>query len=444
MSRRRVILLSTPGLRVTDVTKESTPTLHGWANAGHIAELTPTFPCVTSPVQASMLTGRPPREHGVIANGFYHRDREEVEFWVAPNRVVGGEFIWDALRRADATLTSAVWHAQNIKGASADFIVTPAPIHEPDGMMRLWCYSKPDALYAEMMPDLGHFPLQHYWGPLANIQSTRWILSGARWLIERHAPNFQFIYLPHLDYAAQKFGPDSAQARQSLIELDAELATFAAWVKASRVGEETVFLMAGEYAMTNVSGAVYPNRVLRQAGLVGIREQDGREHLDLRASRAFAMVDHQLAHVYVKDPGKVAEVAALFRGLPGIEHVCAGAELAAIGMDHVRSGEIVLIAHEDHWFAYPWWLDDALAPPFARTVDIHRKPGYDPLEMFFDPATKGISLNTALIRGSHGAPAAHARQRAALISSIPLKPSPSRDVVRDVDVKRIVVDLMLR
>ncbi len=443
MSRRRVILFSTPGLRVADVTKESTPTLHGWANAGHVGELTPTFPCVTSPVQASMLTGCPPREHGVIANGFYHRDRDEVEFWVAPNSIVRGEFIWDALRGADATLTSAVWHAQNIKGASADFIITPAPIHEPDGTMKLWCYSKPDGLYAEMLADVGHFPLQHYWGPLANIQSTRWILSGARWLIERHTPNFHFIYLPHLDYAAQKFGPDSAAARQSLVELDAELATFAAWVKASRVGEDTVFLVAGEYAMTNVSGAVYPNRVLRQAGLMGIREQDGREHVDLRTSRAFAMVDHQLAHVYVKDPAKVPEIAARFRGLPGIELVCAGAELAAIGMNHVRGGEIILIAREDHWFAYPWWLDDALAPPFARTVEIHRKPGYDPLEMFFDPATKGISLDAALIRGSHGAPAVQARQRAALISSIPLKPSASRDAARDVDVKRIVMDLML-
>lgn len=444
MNGRRVILFSMPGLRVGDITKECTPTLHGWANAGHVAELTPTFPCVTSPVQASMLTGCPPREHGVIANGFYHRDRDEVEFWVAPNSVVRGEFIWDALRRADATLTSAVWHAQNIKGASAEFIITPAPIHEPDGTMKLWCYSKPDGLYAEMLPELGHFPLQHYWGPLANIQSTRWILSGARWLIERHAPNFQFVYLPHLDYAAQKFGPDSTPARQSLVELDAELATFASWVKASRFGEETTFLVAGEYAMSNVSGAIYPNRVLRQAGLVGIREQEGKEHLDLRASQAFAVVDHQLAQVYVKDSARVAQVADLFRGLPGIEQVCTGAERAAIGMDHARSGEITLIAREDHWFAYPWWLDDALAPPFARTVDIHRKPGYDPLEMFFDPATKGISLNTALIRGSHGAPALHSRQRAALISSVPLKHGGLLQSVRDVDVKGIVLDLMLR
>ncbi|MCC7293401.1 MAG: alkaline phosphatase family protein [Phycisphaerales bacterium] len=442
MSRRRVILLSTPGLRVGDVTKEGTPTLHGWANAGHIAELTPTFPCVTSPVQASMLTGCPPREHGVIANGFYHRDRDEVEFWVAPNSVVRGEFIWDALRRADPTLTSAVWHAQNIKGASVDFIVTPAPIHEPDGTMKLWCYSKPDGLYAEMLPELGHFPLQHYWGPLAGIQSTRWILGGARWLIARHAPAFHFIYLPHLDYAAQKFGPDSAPARQALVDLDAELAAFAAWVNSSRVGDDTVFLVAGEYAMTSVSGAVFPNRTLRQAGLVGMREKDGREHLDLRTSQAFTVVDHQLAHVYVKDSARVMQVADLFRGMQGIEQVCAGADLGAIGMDHARSGEIVLIARADHWFAYPWWLDDALAPPFARTVDIHRKPGYDPLEMFFDPATKGIPLNTDLIQGSHGAPASHARQRAALIASVPLRQPSARGALRDVDVKGEVLELM--
>ncbi len=471
----------------------TTPTLRRWAKSGGVAELAPTFPCVTSPVQASMLTGATPREHGVVGNGFYHRERDEVEFWVAHHDVVAGEPVWDAMKRRRPDFTTAVWHYQNIKGATADFIVTPAPIHEPDGTTRLWCYSKPDGFYAELLADIGHFPLQHYWGPLSNMESTRWILHGARRLIERHAPNLHLIYLPHLDYAAQKFGPDSPQARTALVELDAELASFAEFVGSSRIGATAAFLVAGEYAMTAVSGVVHPNRLLRQAGLLAVREEGGAEHVDLVASRAFAMVDHQFAHVYVKsssasaaDPRSAAgggaaqsrgggagwgntggserdhagetgrihpadaasesdieRVAEVFRGVAGVAGVYAGRRRADIGLDHPRSGEIVLVAREESWFAYPWWLDDRAAPAFARTVDIHRKPGYDPVELFFDPATRGIPLDATLVKGSHGAPASSARQRSALIlSSAPPDGVNFNNPLRDIDVKGLILALL--
>ncbi|MCH8149220.1 MAG: alkaline phosphatase family protein, partial [Planctomycetes bacterium] len=192
MTTQHLIVLAVPGLRPGDVDRKTTPTLFDWANQGAIAELTPTFPCVTSPVQANMLTGTPPAKHGVIANGFFQRDRDEVEFWVAPNEIVRGEHVWDALRKSYPGYTTAVWHLQNIKQAGADFIVTPAPIHEPDGTTKLWCYSKPDGLYEELLAALGHFPLQHYWGPMANIESTKWILTAAAWLIDRHAPNLHW------------------------------------------------------------------------------------------------------------------------------------------------------------------------------------------------------------------------------------------------------------
>ena len=443
-----LVLLSVPGLRSSDIDPQSTPTLYSWANAGAMAEFVPTFPCVTSCVQASIMTGTPPSAHGVIANGLYDRNQRKVEFWVAHNDVIAGEQIWDSIRRERRGFTSAVWHAQNIKGASADFIVTPAPIHEPDGTTRLWCYSKPDGLYQHLLDAMGHFPLHHYWGPLSNIESTRWILDAACWLMEQRGPHLNWIYIPHLDYASQKFGPNSSQARESLKELDAALGGFAHRVAAAAMGKRGAYLVVGEYAMTDVSGVVYPNRVLREAGLLAVRNEGGREYLDLKNSTAFAMVDHQFAHVYVhshQSPERtrgVLRVVDLFKDVVGIAGVYAGDDRARMGMDHPRSGDVVLVCDDAHWLAYYWWFDDALAPPFARTVDIHRKPGYDPVELFFDPATKGISLNAALVKGSHGGPATQAKHRTALICSIGSKAVQPGGVYRDTDAKRISLELL--
>ncbi len=444
MAKTNLFFLSVPGLRPGDVTKAQTPTLHGWANAGAMAELTPTFPCVTSPVQAGFWTGGNAESHGVIANGFYDRTKKAVEFWVARNGVVGGDGaqVWDALRAARPDATSAVWHAQNIKDCGADFIVTPEPIHGPDGTMKLWCYSKPEGLYQELLDTIGHFPLQHYWGPLANIESTRWILNAAAWLHERHAPTLHWVYLPHLDYASQKFGPNSDQASQALRDLDAELAVFAERIAASESGQDVTYLVAGEYALTAVSGAIYPNKALREAGLLSVGECDGAETLDLAGSTSFAMVDHQLAHVFVSDPKQIDKTAALIAKLPGVARVVCGDERRELGLCHNRSGEVVAVAKDDHWFAYYWWLDDAKAPGFARTVDIHRKPGYDPVELFFDPATRSIPLDANLVKGSHGAPATEAKHRTALICSATDGSIVPGKGYRDTDIKGITLRLL--
>jgi len=442
MATRQLIFFSIPGLRPGDVDASTTPTLFQWAERGAIADLIPTFPCVTSPVQANMFTGCPPAEHGVIANGFYYRQRSEVEFWVAHNEIIQRPQTWDVLNRGAPKRTSAAWHAQNIKGAAADFIVTPSPIHQADGTTKLWCYSKPEGFYQSLTERFGHFPLQHYWGPLANIESTRWILKAAAHLAGQHAPNFHWIYLPHLDYASQKHGPNSPQARQALVDLDAELAGFAEAVAASGDGDEPVFLVAGEYAMTDVTGVVYPNRLLREAGLLAIREEAGGEYVDLAASRAFAMVDHQFAHVYVRDAADVSACAELLQADAGLAGVFAGTQRQEIGMDHPRSGEIVLVAKDTHWLAYYWWLDDALAPPFARTVDIHAKPGYDPVELFFDPATKRIPLDATLVKGSHGVPATKPRHRAALICSAATAFVEGGKTYRDLEVQAMALGLL--
>lgn len=422
-----------------------------------------------------MFTGAAPHEHGVIANGFYDREKREVEFWVGRNNRIKGLQIWDELRRRE--ISSAAWHAQNIKDAAADLIVTPEPIHQPDGTTKLWCYSKPDGLYAELIGECGHFPLQHYWGPLSNIESTKWILRAAAWLHKRHTPGFHWIYLPHLDYAMQKFGPNSPQAAQAVGELDRAIAEFVAIVEtnaavasnaaivpgdvkgSSAVMESDfvmlsdakhlaapVFIVAGEYALTDVTCAIHPNRILRQAGMLSVREVEGKEHVDLARSVAFAMVDHQFAHVYVSGgegrAKRVARIVESFRGTPGISGVFADSERAPIGLNHPLSGDVILVSEEDHWFAYYWWLDDSLAPFFARTVDIHRKPGYDPVELFFDPIAKGIPLNAALVKGSHGVPTTQTHHRTALLCSQPSRALEAPGELRDTDLKDICLRLL--
>ncbi len=438
---QHLIYLSVPGLRPQDVSDPAvTPTLHAWADAGVTAKLAPSFPAVTSPVQASTWTGSTPQEHGVIANGFYHRDRREVEFWVARNDAVRGEQIWDVIA-GTGELTSAVWHAQNIKDCAADYIITPAPIHEPDGTTKLWCYEKPADLYTQLIADLDHFPLQHYWGPLAGIQSTQWILKTAQWLIERHDPNFHYIYIPHLDYASQKHGPNSPEAIAALKQFDAELATFRDFVTNSPAGKDAVFLVASEYAMTDAPNVIYPNRELANAGLLVTKQSEDGNVIDYENSKAFAMVDHQVCHIYA-NPEAVDGVVEIFKNTPGLDGVYRGGDRSAVTLHHDRSGEIVLAAQPDHWFAYYYWLNDTDAPPFARTVDIHKKPGYDPVELFFDPQTRSIPLDASLVKGSHGARIQRDDQLGGIICSATSGVVEQDKTYADTDIKDMILRLM--
>ncbi len=404
------ILLSIPGLREKDVT--AMPHLREMTAAGQSVKLVPSFPCVTCPVQANMTTGRLPAAHGVVANGFYWRQKRQVEMWTSPNDCIERPQIWDLLSHVEGAMTSAVWFAMHSVSAEADFICTPKPIHNPDGSESLWCYTRPVELYGELRDELGHFPLQHFWGPLANIRSTAWIGQSAAIAARRWNPDFFWIYLPHLDYAAQKLGPDSPVASAALAELDAEIGVLSAAMR-DAYGDEPLWLIAGEYAITPVDHVVYPNRVLREAGLLSVRQEPDGEHLDLAASKAWALVDHQFAHVFVAGgDGQTAErVAALFRNQPGIAEVLVGDQRGRYALDHPRSGEVILVSSPNSWQAYYYWLDDANAPTFARTVDIHRKPGYDPVELYVDMATRSIPLDATLIRGSHGAPATDPRNR---------------------------------
>jgi len=415
---RFVVLLSIPGLRSRDLS--SMPNLSRLFVGGGHAILVPSFPAVTCPVQANMTTGCSPREHGVVANGFYWRDQRRVEMWTAWNDCIQKPQIWDILHDRDRAITSAVWFALHSKGSGADYICTPAPVHNADCSESPWCFTRPEALYDEQKAKLGHFPLQHFWGPLADIQSTKWIVESAVNAAEKYRPNFFYVYLPHLDYAAQKNGPDSKAAHQAVADLDAELGKLISGFEKAYT-ERPLWLAASEYVISSVNEVVYPNLILREAGLLKVSEMDDGEHLDFAASKAWALADHQLSHIYVQDsdPKTIKLVARLFTKRPGIAEVLTAEGIAEYRLNHERSGDVVVISTPNSWQAYYWWLEDSRAPEYARTVDIHRKPGYDPVELFFDARSKTIPLNANLVRGSHGAPAKEMSQRGVLLTSEP-------------------------
>jgi predicted AlkP superfamily pyrophosphatase or phosphodiesterase len=352
-----------------------------------------------------------------VANGFYWREKHEVEMWTAWNDVITAPQIWDTLREHAPGAGSAVWFPLLAKGAGADLVCTPAPIHNPDGSESLWCYTKPTEMYGQLRDELGHFPLMHFWGPLANIKSTDWICRSAVVAARNHRPNFFYIYLPHLDYAAQRSGPDSPAALQALVDLDQSIGQLIEGVNASLAPASPLWLVASEYTITPVSHVLYPNRLLREAGLLSVKDGDGGEVIDFAGSGAWALADHQFSHVFAADAATAETAAATLRGRQGVAEVLVGAERAKYDLDHPRAGEVVVVSSPESWQAYYYWLDDARAPKFARTVDIHRKPGYDPVELHFDPATRSIPLDAGLVRGSHGAPALDERQRGVLLAS---------------------------
>ncbi len=434
-----VFLLSIPGLRPDDLSQMEN--LQALVSTGESARLTPSFPCVTWPVQANMLCGSLPQEHGITANGFFWRDTFEVEMWTAWNEKVQQPQLWDLL--ANRGKKSAVWFPMLSKGCGAETVCMPAPVHNPDGTESLWCYTKPESLYGELLEKHGHFPLHNFWGPQANIASSRWIIESALTATERFKPDFFYIYLPHLDYAAQRSGPDSKEAKTALRELDALLGQFFQGVD-NITNKEVLWLVASEYAIVPVDHVSYPNRVLRDAGFLNVYQEDG-EWIDFRNSRAWALVDHQFSHIYLqqKSQDEAEEIARIFRDQPGIDEVLVGDEKKKYGIDHLRSGEIILISAVNSWQAYYYWNEDEQAPPFARSVDIHRKPGYDPVELFFDHQTKSIPLDATLVSGSHGAPVQQSNQQGLFASSragLLTQSGFEEGLLQDREVCRLVLD----
>lgn len=417
MSNKILAFLTIPGLRVEDV--EKMPNLKSLGGRETIRRIQHSFPAVTWPSQAATLTGKLPREHGVVANGFFWRETSKVEMWTAWNEKIQAPQIWDLLHKQDPNLTSAAWFPMLSKGCGADYICMPAPIHKPDGSEELWCYTRPQPFYGELKDKLGHFPLQHFWGPLANIKSTAWIIDSVSMCAQKFKPRFLYIYLPHLDYAAQKLGPNSAQALQAVQDLDAVIGTLKKNLSEAYAGDQLAWMVASEYVIQEVNHVAYPNRTLRGAGLLQLQETADGKVIDFANTPAWALVDHQFSHVFVKDRNAdvIEKIVGLFQGQQGIREVLSGSAREKYGLNHERAGDVILVSEHNSWQAYYWWTDDAEAPKFARTVDIHKKPGYDPVELHVDMATRSIPLNADLIKGSHGAPADRTDLKGALVSN---------------------------
>ncbi len=433
----------------------ATPRLTALARAGATRPLAPVFPAVTCSVQATFMTGALPREHGIVGNGWLFRDLMEVWFWRQSNALVGGEKIWDAGKRRDPAFTCANMFWWYNMAASHDIGVTPRPIYKADGRKLPDCYAKPAELRDELTAALGPFPLFHFWGPATSIAASRWIAEATRHVRRTRAPTLTLAYLPHLDYDLQRFGPDDPRIATSLAEVDAVAGDLIA--DAERDGARIIVL--SEYGIGRVATPIHLNRALREAGLLRVRMEDGGEILDVPQSDAFAVADHQVAQVYVAEAGRTPEVKRIVAAIPGVERVLDRAEQRDLAIDHPRAGDLVAIARADAWFTYYYWRDDRHAPDFARLVEIHRKPGYDPVELFVDPAIRAprlavawrlaaralgfralmdlVPLDASLVRGSHGRLPDDPADGPLLISSEPrLLPD---DMIAATDVKELVL-----
>lgn len=451
-------------LNVVGLTQEmlgpNTPHLSKLAQKGFARPMGTVLPAVTCSAQSTLLTGTLPREHGIVANGWYFRDLSEVLFWRQSNRLVQGERLYETARRRDPAYTTAKMFWWYNMYAAVDFAMTPRPSYPADGRKIMDSYSHPAELKDQLQQKHGVFPLFRFWGPTADITSTRWIASASLDVMQQHRPSLTLVYLPHLDYNLQRLGPYDPRIAEDIRLVDAEAGRLIDAAQAQ--GMEVIAL--SEYAITAVNRAVHINRLLREHGFLTVRREAlGWETLDCGASRAFAVADHQVAHIYIRQPEDIRPVQLLLSMVEGIDGVFNREEQRQFGLDHERSGELVAVADAGAWFTYYFWLDDDRAPDYARTVDIHRKPGYDPVELFVDPQLTFpklrvarrlaqkllgfryymdvIGLDASIIKGSHGRLPTPGREAAEAPVFISSSRAIERDTIAMTDVKSLALQL---
>ncbi|WP_405396090.1 alkaline phosphatase family protein [Maribacter sp. Asnod2-G09] len=399
---------------------EHTPFIKLFLEKGQTSYIEPVLPAVTCAVQSTYVTGKWPSEHGIVGNGWYFKDECEVKFWRQSNKLVEQSKIWDDLKDKYPNFTCANHFWWYNMYSNVDYSLTPRPNYLADGRKIPDVYSYPAELRDDMQKALGTFPLFEFWGPKTTINSSKWIADAALLTDKKYNPDLTFIYLPHLDYNLQRYGLDFKVISKDLNEIDAVVKQLVQHYEAL----DARVILLSEYGITNVNRPIHLNRVLRKEGMLAIREERGLELLDVGASDVFAVADHQIAHVYCKNSKNIERVAELMKSIDGVEKVLYGEDLKTYHIDHERCGDIVVVADKDSWFTYYFWLDDAKAPDYARMVDIHKKPGYDPVEMLTDPKDKLvmakvvgkllkkkmgfrtvmniIPIDATLIKGSHG------------------------------------------
>ena len=433
---------------------EHTPFIKSFLEQGRASFITPVLPAVTCSAQATYLTGKYPTEHGIVGNGWYFKDECEVKFWRQSNKLVQQEKIWDELKKANPNFSCANHFWWYNMYSTADYSTTPRPNYLADGRKIPDFYSHPAELRDTLQKELGTFPLFQFWGPKTSIKSSQWIANAALKTDELQDPTLTFIYLPHLDYNLQRHGLNFDLISKDLNEIDAVVKQLIVYYQK----QNAHVVLLSEYGITNVNNPIHLNRVLRKEGLISIRVERGLELLDAGASKAFAVADHQIAHIYLNDRSLKSKVKALLEKVKGVEKVLSETALKAAGLAHERCGDLVVVADANSWFTYYFWLDDAKAPDYARMVDIHKKPGYDPVEMLTDPKDKWvmakvgakllkkklgfrtvldiIPLQAELVKGSHGRIPEDTDDYPILISNC--KTLPSEELIKPVDVYHIL------
>ena len=410
----KTVVIDIVGLS-SSLINEHTPFLKKYTAEKGLNTIEPMLPALTTSVQSTFITGKWPAEHGIVGNGWYDRMDSEIKFWKQSNKLVLGEKIWERAKKIEPSFTCSkmFWWYNMYSGA--DYSVTPRPNYLADGRKLPDCYSQPAELRDELQKKLGQFPLFKFWGPATDISSTQWIADASIYTDKKYDPTLTLIYLPHLDYCLQKYGQDLSAIGKDLSEID----KIVEQLVNHYASKDTRIILLSEYGITNVDRPVHINRELRKNNLLGIRTERGLELLDPGTSKAFAVADHQVAHIYINDPAVTSQVRQLLEKLPGVQLILNKEEQRQYHIDHERSGDLVVVADERSWFTYYFWLDDAVAPDYARVVDIHKKPGYDPVELFMTSKARAgykllrkklglryvmdvIPLNAGLIKGSHG------------------------------------------
>jgi predicted AlkP superfamily pyrophosphatase or phosphodiesterase len=435
---QRLAVINVAGL-AESLVGEHTPRIAEFRKRGALAQIAPAFPAVTCTAQSNYLTGKLPSEHGIVGNGWFNRELAEIQFWKQSNHIVHGKKIWDTLSERFNNSTIQQFTTANCfwwfnMYSSVDYSITPRPIYRADGGKIFDIYSWPYSIREEIKKDLGEFPFFGFWGPAAEVDSpqgkadcaSRWIAESAKWIENKYAPTLNLIYLPHMDYNLQRHGTyDASKNLNPKIFPDLHAIDLIVGDLIDFFGQRDVqIVLLSEYGITNVETPLHLNLIFRERGWLTVKDELGLEILDAGASKVFAVADHQVAHIYLNDAMLEKSVREVLEKISGVETILGKTEKIAAGIDHLRAGDLIAVARENAWFTYYYWLDDARAPDFARTVDIHRKPGYDPVELFLDPKISlpklkiawrllqkklgmrmlmdVIPLDATLVKGSHG------------------------------------------
>ena len=362
---------------------EHTPHLKALAEQGTMSPLLAPDPALTSVSHATMMTGELPQKHGIVANGWYDREYAKILNWNRSDHLVQGEKLWEASQALFPKSKSANLFWRFCTHTSCDFVLTERPTYFSNGRKGADVYSPQEQEKKRLIDRYGPFPFFNFWGPKASLKSSEWIVNVALDLIQDADHQLILCYAPGLDYDGQRFGPNAPQALKTLEQGDALFGDLIQ--KALQAGYDVS--VVSDYGFTEVHRPIFINRILRQNGYLSIENAANGELLEPGASKAFAVSDNQAAHIYVNDKQILKEVKQVLEESEGVAQVLEAQESGALG--HPRSGQLLAIAESDAWFAYPYWLDEAKAPDFAKCVDIFSKPGFDPCEMFMKPGLSG-------------------------------------------------------